>query len=89
MCQPPSSARWFSFPLLCVTLLITSTSDEPVEWQEYKLELGQLAKEDEETFCPWQTIKKYPYTYIGKTNSENVDKKFFAGGRCEQRTWDL
>ncbi|RDW71222.1 hypothetical protein BP6252_07785 [Coleophoma cylindrospora] len=49
-------------------------------------QVGQPAG-DTDVFIPWNTVKKYPYTYIGKTNREKVDKKFFAAGKLNNRTW--
>ena len=42
------------------------------DFEEYRqLQLGELAKEGED-FCPFEAIKKYPYTYIGVANRQTV-----------------
>ncbi len=38
---------------------------------EYDLQVGELAA-DGEGFCPFQTIKNYPYAYIGNANRQRV-----------------
>ena len=38
---------------------------------EYQLTLGDLAPEGE-SFCPWQTVKKYPYTFVGVASRSKV-----------------
>ena len=43
----------------------------PPELIKYKLEMGQLGAVGE-VFCPWQLIRKYPYTYIGLANRNTV-----------------
>jgi hypothetical protein len=55
---------------------------------EYQLQVGELASESE-SFCPFQTIKKYPYIYIGNANRQKVAELFFDRGKLYERTWDL
>jgi hypothetical protein len=38
---------------------------------KYDLQVGELAA-DGESFCPFQTVKKYPYAYIGNANRQRV-----------------
>ncbi|TAQ85877.1 hypothetical protein B7494_g5779 [Chlorociboria aeruginascens] len=63
-----------------------------VEFSEFKdyhhLQLGQLAAEGE-SFCPFQTIKKYPYVYIGVSNRQRVVEAYFDKGQVYNRAWDF
>ena len=52
-----------------------SDDHETTTSNEYQLTLGDLAAEDE-SFCPWQTVKKYPYTYVGIANRSKVIHHF-------------
>ncbi|KAL3423673.1 QDE-2-interacting protein [Phlyctema vagabunda] len=66
----------------------TEQEKDLADWEKGQLQLGQLAAEDEK-FVPWKAIKRYPYCFIGNTNRPKVDKKFFAGGKLTERTWDI
>lgn len=44
---------------------------QPKKFNGYDLKLGELAPEGE-SFVPWAALKKYPYTYIGNANRQNV-----------------
>lgn len=60
----------------------------PNDFKEYQLQVGELAAEGE-SFCPFQTIKKYPYVYIGNANRQRVAEGFFDRGQLFDRTWDF
>ena len=57
--------------LLMVLSEHSSGNHQPTDLPNYQLQLGQLAFEGE-SFCPWQTVKKYPYAYIGVANRHKV-----------------
>ncbi|RFU34771.1 hypothetical protein B7463_g1514, partial [Scytalidium lignicola] len=56
--------------------------------RKYQLQMGELA-EDTERFCIWQTIKRYPYEFVGTANRERVSQGFFEAAKVYQREWDL
>jgi hypothetical protein len=43
----------------------------PNAFSKYDLPVGELAA-DGESFCLFQTVKKYPYAYIGNANRQKV-----------------
>lgn len=60
----------------------------PRNFKDYKLQVGELAPEGE-SFCPFQTIKKYPHVYVSNANRQRVAEGFFDRGKLYERTWDL
>lgn len=48
-----------------------SDDREEIPSNEYQLTLGDLADEDL-SFCPWHSVKKYPYMYVGVANRSKV-----------------
>lgn len=56
-----------SWTLICHTGRNTLSNTVPT----YDLQVGELAA-DGESFCPFQTVKKYPYAYIGTANRQRV-----------------
>ncbi|KAN0114967.1 hypothetical protein V8E51_004511 [Hyaloscypha variabilis] len=60
----------------------------PREFPRFDLQIGELAG-DGESFCPFQSVKRYPYTYIGTTNRQRVAAGFFDQGKLFDRTWDF
>lgn len=59
-----------------------------IEFEDCLLRKGQLCK-DGESFCPWQTVKTYPYLNIGNTNRSKVAEEFFDLGKVYERSWDF
>lgn len=57
-------------------------------FKDFRAKSGTLSAPGE-TFCLWNTIKKYPQVYIGNANRERVAAKFFDHGALENRQWDL
>ncbi|KAE9379176.1 hypothetical protein N431DRAFT_397291 [Stipitochalara longipes BDJ] len=55
---------------------------------DFELQTGELAG-DGESFCPFQSVKKYPYAYIGNANRQRVAAGFFDQGKVFDRTWDF
>jgi hypothetical protein len=57
--------------LFPISILINILGRPANDFKEYQLQQGQLAAE-RERFVPWQAIKKYPYSFIGRANRELV-----------------
>ncbi|RKF75378.1 putative qde-2-interacting protein [Golovinomyces cichoracearum] len=55
---------------------------------DYQPKVGELSKE-EERFCAFQTVKCYPYTYIGNANRQRVDDGYFNKGKVYENAWEL
>ena len=61
------SGHRLPWTLICYTGRNTVSSAFP----KYDLQVGELAA-DGESFCPFQTVKRYPYAYIGNANRQRV-----------------
>lgn len=58
------------------------------DFKEYQMKVGELATETE-SFCSFQSIKRYPFMYMGNTNRQKVVEAFFDQGKIYEHTWDL
>ena len=53
-----------------------------------EMKVGQLAGE-QERFCPFAAVNKYPYKYLHGDDSDKVAKKYFAVGQFRKRGWTM
>ncbi len=53
-----------------------------------EMKVGQLAGE-QERFCPFAAVNKYPYKYLRGDDSEKVAQKYFAFGEFRNRGWTV
>ncbi|KAG0646862.1 Good for full DBP5 activity 2 [Hyphodiscus hymeniophilus] len=67
---------------------VSNEPSQPRTERNVDLEMGQLAIGGD-AFCPWQAIKKYPYTYIGSANRDSVVEGFWKDGKICDQTWDF
>jgi hypothetical protein len=52
------------------------------------MRVGQLAGE-EERFCPFAAVNKWPYKCLYGKDSEEVSKTYFAYGEFRNRGWTM